>query len=86
MASREWFAILATDAKGVSISKVQKSGSGFSPGRFAKGKPGRSNISSSSGVALNGAMSTPAALMLQSGMRGRCQRDVANIKKADLLT
>ena len=27
----------------VSTSKVHKSGSGFSPGQFTKGKPGRSN-------------------------------------------
>ena len=55
---------VATDGPGVSTSKVHKSGSGFSPGRFTKGKPGRSSTSSSFFMALNAAMSTPTPLML----------------------
>ena len=31
------------DAPGVSTSKAHKSGSGFTPGPFDRGKPGRSN-------------------------------------------
>ena len=60
--------VVAADASGVSISKVHKSGSGFSPTRFTNGMPGRSKISSSLGMALKGAMSTPTALMLDGGI------------------
>ena len=62
------------DVEGVSISKVHRSFSGFSPGRFTNGKPGRSKTSASSDMALKGAMSTPTALMLrkrQAAARGR---------------
>ena len=52
------------DVPGVSTAKVHKSGSGFSPGRLVNGSPGRSKTSSSCGMALKGAMSTPTALML----------------------
>ena len=54
----------ATDASGVSTSKVHKSGSGFLPGRFTKGKPGRSKTFFSCGMPLNLPISTPTALML----------------------
>ena len=52
------------DVPGVSTAKAHKPGSGFSPGRFVNGSPGRSKTSSSCGMALKGAMSTPTALML----------------------
>ena len=55
---------LATDSPGVSTSNVHKSGSGFLPGKFTNGKPGSSNTSASPGMALNGAMSTPAPFKL----------------------
>ena len=55
---------VATDASGVSTSKVHKSGSGFLPGRFIKGKPGRSKIFFSFAMPWNLPISTPTALTL----------------------
>ena len=75
MTEGETVVIAALDASGVSISKVHRSGSGFSPRRFDKGKPGRSKISASPGVALKGAMSTPTALMLEGGnVKWQCDK------------
>ena len=56
------------DGLGVSTSKDHKSGSGFSPGRLTRGRPGSSNTSASSGIVLKGETSTPTALMLPNGM------------------
>ena len=63
---RHWF-ISALKARGLSILKLHRSGSRFTPARFIKGKQGRSKTSSSCDMALKGAMSTPIALMLRQG-------------------
>ena len=78
------FSVSAMKARGVSISNVQKSGSGFSPARFTKGKQGRSKTSSSCDIALKGAMSTPTALMLQESIGGGLLVLVLEIWQADV--
>ena len=60
----------SSETPGLLTLKIHKSDSGLSPVPHVKGRQGRSRTSSSSGMALKGAMLTPKASILFKRMQG----------------